>query len=128
MMTFKHNAMTPDEIIESLNEHNRLFIFVSEGLLKGYLYLQVDTERNNAEIKYFSSHMDYRLKGIAFDLLEYALKYAFEHYTIHKVYFKIRNKIANWLNVSTSWASKLTMNIRNINLNPDICTRISQVD
>ena len=69
MMTFKHNAMTPDEIIESLNEHNRLFIFVSEGLLKGYLYLQVDTERNNAEIKYFSSHMDYRLKGIAFDLL-----------------------------------------------------------
>lgn len=53
MMTFKHNAMTPDEIIESLNEHNRLFIFVSEGLLKGYLYLQVDTERNNAEIKYF---------------------------------------------------------------------------
>lgn len=92
MITFKHNAMTPDEIIESLDEHNRLFIFVSEGLLKGYLYLQVDTERNNAEIKYFSSHMDYRLKGIAFDLLEYALKYAFEHYTIHKVYFKIRNK------------------------------------
>ena len=92
LMTFKHDAMTPEEIIESLDEHNRLFIFVSEGLLKGYLYLQVDTERNNAEIKYFSSHMDYRLKGIAFDLLEYALKYAFKHYTIHKVYFKIRNK------------------------------------
>ena len=42
MMTFKHNAMTPDEIIESLNEHNRLFIFVSEGLLKGiYTYKSI---------------------------------------------------------------------------------------
>lgn len=89
---FKHHAMTPDEIINSLNEQNRLFLFVSEGILKGYLYLQVETERNNAEIKYFSSHSDYRLKGIAFDLLEYALKYAFKYYAIHKVFFKIRNK------------------------------------
>lgn len=91
-VTFKHNAMSPDEIIETLDENNRLFLFVSEGLLKGYLYLQIDVERNNAEIKYFSSHVDYRLKGIAFDLLEYALKYAFDNYSINKVYFKIRNK------------------------------------
>ena len=70
-------------------------------LAKGYLRLfifTVDAERHSAEIKYFSSHIDYRLKGIAFDLLEYALKFAFEHYSIHKVYFKIRNKTANLWN------------------------------
>ena len=71
---------------------------LAKGYLKGYLYLRVDAERHSAEIKYFSSHIDYRLKGIAFDLLEYALKFAFEHYSIHKVYFKIRNKTTNLWN------------------------------
>lgn len=92
--TFRHNALTPKEIVNTLDEHNRLFLFVSEGLLKGYLYLQIDTLSSLAEIRYFSSHTDYRLKGIAFDLLSYAIHYAFEHYSIDKVYFKIRSKNA----------------------------------
>ena len=74
--TFRHNALTPKEIVNTLDEHNRLFLFVSEGLLKGYLYLQIDTLSSLAEIRYFSSHTDYRLKGIAFDLLSYAIHYA----------------------------------------------------
>ncbi|MBX7783064.1 GNAT family N-acetyltransferase, partial [Staphylococcus aureus] len=69
-----------------------LFLFVSEGLLKGYLYLEIDSQQSIAEIKYFSSHVDYRLKGIAFELLAYALQYAFDNFDIRKVYFKIRNK------------------------------------
>ena len=71
MMTFKHNAMTPDEIIESLNEHNRLFIFVSEGLLKGIYTYKSILNATMPKLSTFSSHMDYRLKGIAFDLFEY---------------------------------------------------------
>ena len=30
--------------------------------------------------------------GIAFDLLSHALHYAFTHYDINKIYFKIRSK------------------------------------
>ncbi|MFV5902222.1 GNAT family N-acetyltransferase [Staphylococcus gallinarum] len=90
--TFKHDVMSADEIIDSLDDNNRLFIFMSEGLLKGYLYLQVFEGNHNAEIKYFSSHSDYRLMGIAFDLLSHALHYAFTHYDINKIYFKIRSK------------------------------------
>ncbi|WP_210134952.1 GNAT family N-acetyltransferase [Staphylococcus sp. GDX8P80P] len=92
--TFRHNALTPKEIVNTLDEYNRLFLFVSEGLLKGYLYLQIDSQSSLAEIRYFSSHTDYRLKGIAFDLLSYAIHYAFEHYAVNKVYFKIRSKNA----------------------------------
>lgn len=92
--TFKHNALTPKEIIESLDENNLLFLFVSEGLLKGYLYLQIDSQQSIAEIRYFSSHSDYRLKGIAFDLLSYSINYAFNHFNLSKVYFKIRSKNA----------------------------------
>lgn len=90
--TFKHDVMTADEIIDSLDENNHLFVFMSEGLLKGYVYLQVYEHKKNAEIKYFSSHSDYRLMGIAFDLLTHALHFAFSTYDINKIYFKIRSK------------------------------------
>ncbi len=90
--TFKYQAQSPQDIIDSLDDHHHLFLFVSEGLLKGYLYLEIDSQQSIAEIKYFSSHVDYRLKGIAFELLAYALQYAYDNFDIRKVYFKIRNK------------------------------------
>ncbi|MEX3489103.1 GNAT family N-acetyltransferase [Staphylococcus warneri] len=90
--TFRRDAMDANDILNSIDETHRLFLFVSEGLLKGYLYLDVNKQQASAEIKYFSSHIDYRMKGIAFDLLEYALNYAFTHFDLRKVYFKIRNK------------------------------------
>ncbi|PHK50217.1 GNAT family N-acetyltransferase [Staphylococcus edaphicus] len=90
--TFKHDVMSADEIIESLDSHNKLFVFMSEGLLKGYLYLQIFESTKKAEIKYFSSHSDYRLMGIAFDLLSHALQFTFTNYAVDKIYFKIRSK------------------------------------
>ncbi|TGZ38208.1 GNAT family N-acetyltransferase, partial [bacterium M00.F.Ca.ET.162.01.1.1] len=90
--TFKHDVMTADEIVKSLDAYHRLFIFMSEGLLKGYLYLEIAENNNIAEIKYFSSHSDYRLMGIAFDLLSYSLHFAFSTFDIDKIYFKIRSK------------------------------------
>ncbi len=45
--------MTADEIVNSLDEQHKLFVFMSEGLLKGYLYLQIYENTKNAEIKYF---------------------------------------------------------------------------
>lgn len=90
--TFKHDVMTADEIVESLDDCHRLFIFMSEGLLKGYLFLEIYENNHIAEIKYFSSHSDYRLMGIAFDLLSYSLHFAFTSYNINKIYFKIRSK------------------------------------
>lgn len=92
--TFKHSVLSAQEIVNSLDENNHLFLFVSEGLLKGYLYLQVFPQTSVAEIRYFSSHTDYRLMGIAFDLLSFAIDYAFNHYELEKVYFKIRSKNA----------------------------------
>lgn len=89
---FRREAMSAAEIVNTLDDNNHLFFFVSEGILKGYLYLQIKPERNKAEIKYFSSHTDYRYEGIAFNLLSYAINFAFNHEAIEKVYFKIRSK------------------------------------
>ncbi|MCU5745166.1 GNAT family N-acetyltransferase [Staphylococcus sp. SQ8-PEA] len=89
---FKRNEMSASQIVDSLDENNRLFIFVSEGLLKGYIYIQTHPRRGIAEIKYFTSHSDYRFKGIAFDLLKFVLNFAFDHYELKKIYFKIRSK------------------------------------
>lgn len=89
---FRREAMSASEIVNTLDENNHLFFFVSEGILKGYLYLQVKPDKNKAEIKYFSSHTDYRYEGIAFNLLSHAINFAFKYDDINKVYFKIRSK------------------------------------
>lgn len=89
---FRRDAMTASEIVNTIDDNNHLFFFVSEGILKGYLYLQMKPDRNKAEIKYFSSHTDYRHEGIAFNLLSYAINFAFQQAAIEKVYFKIRSK------------------------------------
>lgn len=89
---FRRDAMTATEITNSLDENNHLFFFVSEGILKGYLYLQIKPEAHSAEIRYFSSHTDYRNEGIAFNLLSYAINYAFKQEGIERVFFKIRSK------------------------------------
>ena len=89
---FKRAEMSAEDIVDALDEYNRLFIYMSEGLLKGYVYLQVNPNNRIAEIKYFTSHRDYRFKGIAFGLLKYVLHFAFTHYELKKVYFKIRSK------------------------------------
>lgn len=90
--TFTHHAMTAKEIVASLDDQHELVLYMAEGLLKGYLYLIYDEEQHHAEIKYFSSHSDYRLKGIAFDLIQHAIHRALSRPQIDRVYFKIRSK------------------------------------
>lgn len=90
--TFKYHDMTAAEIEASLDEQHQLFLYMAEGILKGYLYLIFDTAHHHAEIKYFSSHTDYRLKGIAFDLIQHAIHYSLKGKDIDRIYFKIRSK------------------------------------
>ncbi|EGQ4435557.1 GNAT family N-acetyltransferase [Staphylococcus pseudintermedius] len=90
--TFTHNAMTANEIVTSLDDQHELVLYMAEGILKGYLYLIYDESERHAEIKYFSSHADYRLKGIAFDLIQHAIHRALTRPEIERVYFKIRSK------------------------------------
>lgn len=90
--TFKHDALTAQQIVDSLDSDHHLFMFMSEGILKGYVYLTFHPSNHTAEIKYFTSHTDYRFKGIAFDLLKYALHFAFEREDLNTIYFKIRSK------------------------------------
>ena len=84
--------MTANEIVTSLDDQHELVLYMAEGILKGYLYLIYDELERHAEIKYFSSHADYRLKGIAFDLIQHAIHRALTRPEIERVYFKIRSK------------------------------------
>lgn len=90
--TFSHNAMRAEEITETLDDNHRLMLYMAEGLLKGYLYLILNKDQGHAEIRYFSSHTHYRLKGIAFDLIQHAIHIALSQEGIDNVYFKIRSK------------------------------------
>ncbi|UWF57379.1 GNAT family N-acetyltransferase [Staphylococcus hyicus] len=90
--TFSHHAMRAEEITDTLDKHHQLMLYMAEGLLKGYLYLIINPTQGHAEIRYFSSHTHYRLKGIAFDLIQHAIHVALSHEGIDNVYFKIRSK------------------------------------
>ncbi|KDP12720.1 N-acetyltransferase [Staphylococcus chromogenes] len=90
--TFSHNAMRAEEIVETLDTQHQLKLYMAEGILKGYLYLILNPNEGHAEIRYFSSHTHYRLKGIAFDLIQHAIHEALAQPDIHDVYFKIRSK------------------------------------
>lgn len=90
--TFTHHEMTAEEIEQSLDSDHQLFLYMAEGILKGYLYLIYDRNQQHAEIKYFSSHSDYRLKGIAFDLIQHAIHHVLQQEQFDRIYFKIRSK------------------------------------
>ena len=90
--TFSHNAMSAEKIVDTLDEQRQLKLYMAEGILKGYLYLILNPDEGHAEIRYFSSHTHYRLKGIAFDLIQHAIHEALTRTDIHDVYFKIRSK------------------------------------
>ncbi|AVQ33644.1 N-acetyltransferase [Staphylococcus muscae] len=89
---FQHSSETAETIVNHLDDSHKLFLYVEEGLLKGYLYLVLDAQTERAEIKYFSSHTDYRLRGIAFDLIQHAIHHACQDNDIQTVHFKIRSK------------------------------------
>ena len=64
---------------------------MSEGLLKGYLYLQVFENTKKAEIKYFLHTLTIDLWVLL--LIYYPMhSYTFSNYDVDKIYFKIRSK------------------------------------
>ena len=90
--TFRHDVMSAKTITDQLDDTHVLYLYLSEGLLKGYVYFEIDSETERAEIKYFTAHEDYRLMGIAFNLLRHSLDILFNDYRVKTTHFKIRSK------------------------------------
>ena len=91
--TFKYQAQSPQDIIDSLDDHHHLFYLLAKVYLKVIYTLKLIHNNQSPRLNKFTCRLPF--EGIAFELLAYALQYAFDNFDIRKVYFKIRNKIIN---------------------------------
>lgn len=74
---FKNSETTSYDIVHSLDDNHALYLYIAEGLVKGYIYLAIDKPNHLATIPYLASHRDYRKQGIAFQMVHYATTQAF---------------------------------------------------
>ncbi|WP_165983069.1 GNAT family N-acetyltransferase [Macrococcus brunensis] len=70
------------EILDSLDDHYELFLLLSEGIVKGYVILEVN-DQAVCYIDHVETHKHYRQQGIGHKLVAHAAKHAFnEHQAI----------------------------------------------
>ncbi|GGI40999.1 GNAT family N-acetyltransferase [Mammaliicoccus stepanovicii] len=89
---FKNSDLNSVDIVSSLNDDHALYLYIAEGLVKGYIYLSIDTPLQLATIPYLASHKDYRKQGIAFQMIHYATTEAFKHDNVKTVRIHVNNK------------------------------------
>lgn len=90
--SFKDSDVSSDDIVKSLGENHALYLYIAEGLVKGYIYLSIDTSKQLATIPYLASHRDYRKQGIAFQMIHYATTEAFKHKDVKTVRIHVDSK------------------------------------
>lgn len=90
--SFKHSDISSDDIIQSLGENHALYLYIAEGLVKGYIYLSIDTPKKLATIPNLASHHDYRKQGIAFQMIHFATTKAFNHDDVETVRIYVDSK------------------------------------
>lgn len=90
--SFIDSEVTSEDIIDSLDDDHALYLFMAEGLVKGYIYLSIDIPKHLATIPYLASHRDYRKQGIAFQMIHYATTQAFNHNEVETVRIHVDSK------------------------------------
>lgn len=90
--SFKHSDISADDIIDSLDDNHALYLYIAEGLVKGYIYLSIDIPEKLATIPNLASHHDYRKQGIAFQMIHFATTEAFNHQDVETVHIYVDSK------------------------------------
>ncbi|RIN95704.1 N-acetyltransferase, partial [Mammaliicoccus sciuri] len=90
--SFKHSDISADDIIDSLDDNHALYLYIAEGLVKGYIYLSIDIPEKLATIPNLASHHDYRKQGIAFQMIHFATTEAFNHQDVETVRIYVVSK------------------------------------
>lgn len=96
--SFKHSDISADDIIDSLDDNHALYLYIAEGLVKGYIYLSIDIPEKLATIPNLASHHDYRKQGIAFQMIHFATTEAFNHQDVETVRIYVDSKSMNKYN------------------------------
>lgn len=100
-----HNYVFPNtyyegnEIIERLSDTNKLFVSMKKEKLEGYVYVEVNSEFQEANIAFIATAENSRRKGVGERLLQVAIQYIFS--------FQGMREIELCLNTNNDRAMKL---------------------
>lgn len=83
--TFPNTYYNGKQILEKINEHNKVFIITENNELCGYIYVEAEPKHGEASIEFFGVNQDKRGKGIGSKLLASALKWLFSFKTIESI-------------------------------------------
>jgi ribosomal protein S18 acetylase RimI-like enzyme len=83
-ITFPNTYYSGREIIEKISDSNKVFV-LKDKELKGYVYVEVESEFGEASIEFIAVAEAYRGKGIGKHLVEAALSWIFEFPTIKTI-------------------------------------------
>lgn len=80
-----------EKVISQIDERDKLYILMSEGIAKGYIQLEVN-ENATCYIDYVATHKNYRHQGIGHQLVAYAARHAFTEHGAKSVELKVKDK------------------------------------
>lgn len=83
--TFPGSYYNGSQMIERMNDSNKVLITSKDGLLTGYIYAEAEPEFGEASIEFFAVNESARGKGIGARLVSQALNWLFSFNSIHSV-------------------------------------------
>ncbi|GGB07983.1 N-acetyltransferase [Macrococcus hajekii] len=78
-------------ILDSLDDNHELFILLSEGIVKGYVILEVNPQ-NICYIDHVETHKHYRQQGIGHKLVAHAATHAFDVHQATQIKLIVEDK------------------------------------
>ncbi|WP_234121963.1 GNAT family N-acetyltransferase [Clostridium hydrogenum] len=88
--TFKNSYYTGKQIIEKMSDNNKVFIMQEANDLKGYIYVEANTEFKEGSINFLGVKASERNKGFGKKLLACGIKFLIRCHNIDKIELTIR--------------------------------------
>ncbi|MGD7055103.1 GNAT family N-acetyltransferase [Sutcliffiella horikoshii] len=76
-LAFPDTYYTGEEIINRINEHRKVFCYIKDDKLAGYIYVEVEPEFSEASIEFFAVDKSFRGQSIGTELLKGAVSWIF---------------------------------------------------
>ncbi|MDV2582386.1 GNAT family N-acetyltransferase [Alkalibacillus haloalkaliphilus] len=87
------------QIIKRLDEDNKVFIKTNDGVLIGYIYVEVEPKFGDGSIEFFAVKESEKGRGVGKELLTGALKWLFTYETIQSITLCVNSTNASAINL-----------------------------
>jgi ribosomal protein S18 acetylase RimI-like enzyme len=92
---FPQTYATGQRILDKLGEDHKVFVYLHDGEILGYVYAALDADTGDGSIEFIGVHENARGQGIGRQLLQTALQWLFEEKEVPQVMLVVNDNLAN---------------------------------